>query len=175
MRRKLVGLAVAALLITTAARPANAQARGYIGFGAGLSIPTGAFGDSFDTGWLGQVVAGITSANGMLGGRVDGQYLRNEAKGSLGKAKLIGANFDIVWTPGKRPAKLHPYLLGGVGFYNNDGANQTKFAYNLGGGLQIHLGGSASLFTEARWISIQTSPAKTNFIPIVVGLRFGGV
>ena len=178
MRRKLVGLAVTALLITGAARPANAQARGYVGFGAGLSLPVGDFKTCCKLGWLGQVVAGVTGANGVLGGRIDGMYARNSVKGTGGGSlKLLGVNADLVWTPGKRPAKVHPYLLGGLGFFNvkSSGAGQTKFAFNFGGGLQIHSGDRMSIFTEARFISIKSSGGSTNFIPISVGLRWGGV
>lgn len=177
MRRKITGLAAAAFLAgTLGATPALAQARGYIGFGAGLSIPTGTFGDCCKTGWLGQVVAGITGASGMLGGRIDGMYVRNSVKGTGGgKSKLIGVNADLVWTPGQRPAKIHPYLLGGLGFFNSDDRDETKLAFNVGAGLQVHMTERMGFFTEARFISIRTTGASTNFIPIAVGLRWGGV
>jgi hypothetical protein len=183
MRRKLVGLAVTALLITTAAHPAAAQARGYIGFGAGVSIPVGSFADNYKLGWLGQVIAGVTGANGTIGGRIDGMYAANKLKGATGTTyssttlKLLGVNADLVWTPGQRPAKVHPYLLGGLGFYNSKGGSvgETKLAFNLGGGLQIHSGNRMSVFTEARFISIQHKGGSTSFIPISVGLRWGGI
>lgn len=178
MRRKVVGLAVAALLITGAARSATAQARGYVGFGAGVALPMGNFKNAVKTGWLGQVIAGVTSANGMLGGRIDGMYIRNSLKGTGGgSTKLLGANLDLVWTPGQRPAKVHPYLLGGVGFFNakSSGPSQTKFAFNLGGGLQVHLANRMDFYTELRYISIQTTGGSTGVLPISIGLRWGGV
>jgi opacity protein-like surface antigen len=108
------GLAAAALLMAVTAQNATAQARGYIGFGAGLSLPVGDFKDCCKTGWLGQVIAGVTGASGMIGGRIDGNYIRNSVKGTGGlHSTLLGANLDLVVTPGKRPAKVHPYLLGG--------------------------------------------------------------
>ncbi len=180
MMRKITGLAATALLFgAIAAQPAAAQARGYVGFGGGLSIPTGDFADGFKTGWLGQVVAGITGPSGVLGGRIDGQYVRHSPDVGTGHIRMIGVNGDLVWTPGKRPAKMHPYLLGGVGFYNAKASGatdgETKFAFNLGAGLQIHLKDRMDFFAEGRWVSIRSDPGSTNFIPIVVGLRFGGV
>ena len=184
MRSKLSGLAVAALLLAGAASPAAAQARGYFGFGAGVSLPIGDFKTEAKLGWLGQVVAGVTAPNGILGGRIDGMYARNSAKGTAGfHFGLFGVNADLVVTPGHRPAKVHPYLLGGLGFYNlkvggpsgYTGTSSTKLAWNLGAGLQIHSGDKMSVFTEARFISILISGGSRNFIPISVGLRWGGI
>lgn len=180
MSRKVVGFAVTLLLVGAAARPAAAQARGYVGFGAGLSLPVGDFKTCCNLGWLGQVVAGVTGKSGMIGGRIDGMYAANKIKGgsstySAGTFKLFGANADIVLTPGKRPAKVHPYILGGVGFYNAKvTASETKFAFNIGAGLQIHAGNRMDVFAEGRFISVSTE-TKTNFIPISIGLRWGGI
>ncbi len=183
MRGKLMSLAVASLLVGGAVSSASAQARGYVGFGAGLSLPIGSFKDNYKLGWLGQVIAGVTGANGMIGGRIDGMYAANKLKGATGTTyssstlKLFGVNADVVWTPGKRPAKVHPYLLGGVGFFNAKGgsASSTKLAINGGGGVQIHAGNKMDFYTELRLISVQTSGKSTNFIPISVGLRWGGI
>ena len=179
MMRKITGLAVTALLLgAVGAKPATAQARGYIGFGGGLAVPTGDFNNCCKTGLLGQVIAGITGPSGVLGGRIDGMYARNNVKSpGSGHATHLGVNADLVWTPGKRPAKMHPYLLGGVGFFNSEFGNfdETKFAWNAGAGLQVHLGGRMDFFGEARYLSIQTTDGSTNMIPIVIGLRWGGV
>lgn len=179
MMRRITGLVATALLFGgAAATPAAAQARGYVGFGAGLAIPTGHFQDCCKTGPLGQVVAGITGASGVLGGRIDGMYIRNGVSGTgTGHVTHIGVNADIVFTPGKRPAKLHPYLLGGLGFFNSKLGNfsETKFAFNLGAGMQVHLGGRMDLFAEGRYLSVQTEGGSTNMVPITLGLRWGGV
>jgi opacity protein-like surface antigen len=180
MTRKTTGLVAAALLVgMVAATPGSAQARGYFGFGGGLSVPTGDFAEGFKTGWLGQFVAGITGASGMIGGRIDGQYVRHSLDVGTGNVRMIGVNGDLVWTPGRRPAKLHPYLMGGVGFYNAKASNategETNFAFNLGAGLQVHLKEGMDFFAEGRWISVRSDPGSTNFIPIVLGLRFGGI
>ena len=179
MMRKITGLAATALLFgAIAATPAAAQARGYVGFGAGVAVPTGDFKNCCKTGFLGQVVAGITGASGVLGGRVDGMYIRNNVKSpGSGHATHLGVNLDVVWTPGKRPASVHPYLLGGIGFFNSEFGNfdETKFAFNAGAGLQVHMGAQMSFFGEARYLSVQTTGGSTNMIPIAIGLRWGGI
>ncbi|HEU5220368.1 MAG TPA: outer membrane beta-barrel protein [Gemmatimonadales bacterium] len=185
MRYRLAGLSVMALLLAGATRPAAAQARGYVGFGAGVSVPLGDFADDYKLGWLGQVVAGVTGASGKIGGRIDGMYARNALKGTGGfHLGLFGANADIVFTPGKRPAKVHPYILGGVGFFNaklggpsgyTGGSSSTDFAWNLGAGIQIHTSSKMDFFTEARFISISSDPSSTNFLPISIGIRWGGI
>jgi opacity protein-like surface antigen len=181
MRRKIPGLMAAALVLgAVAANPAAAQARGYVGFGGGVSLPMGDFGDGAKTGWLGQVIAGITGPNGRFGGRIDGMYLRHSAEVGDAKSKMIGVNADLVVSPGSSAAKVRPYVLGGVGLVNAKaevngvtGDGDTNFAFNLGGGLQFKAG-SLGIFLEARYFNVSSDPGSTSFIPIVVGLRFGG-
>lgn len=186
MRCTMSGLTLTALLLAGATSPAAAQARGYVGFGAGVSLPLGDFKDDYKLGWLGQVMGGVTGKSGMIGGRIDGMYTRNSGKGAASgfHVGLFGANADLVVTPGKRPAKVHPYLLAGVGFFNikvggpsgyTTGNSSTKFAWNAGGGLQIHTGNRMDVFTEVRYISVSTEGGSTHFLPIAIGLRFGGI
>lgn len=182
MKRIVVTLVATGMLTAALAAPAAAQARGYVGFGAGVSLPTGDFGEGVKTGWLGQVIAGITGANGMLGGRIDGMYVRHSFDGTVdGSTTLLGANADVVLSPGSAGAKLRPYVLGGIGFFNgkskvagvsSDG--ETKFAFNLGGGLTVKAGARMAVFLEARYISVRTEGSSTGFIPISIGLRWGG-
>ena len=180
MKRVLTGL-VALGLVAGAAAPAGAQARGYVGLGGGLSVPTGDFADGVKTGWLGQLIAGITGPNGRFGGRIDGMYVRHSWEAvDDASTTLFGANADLVVTPGAEGAKLRPYILGGVGFFNGkqkvggvSGEGETKFAFNFGAGVNIKAGARMSVFAEGRYISVRTEDA-IGFIPISVGLRWGG-
>ncbi|HEX7023282.1 MAG TPA: outer membrane beta-barrel protein [Gemmatimonadales bacterium] len=147
----------------------------------GLSIPTGDFGDIVKTGWNGQVVAGITGPNGRFGGRIDGLLSRHDWDGVADThTTLLGANADLVVAAGTESAKVRPYALGGVGFFNvksksgsvsSDG--ETKFAFNVGAGLSLKAGERLSFYLEGRYINVQTDPS-IGFIPITVGLRWGG-
>jgi len=180
MNRIVRGVLVAGVVASVAAGGAQAQARGYVGFGAGVSIPTGDFGDSFGTGWLGQVVAGITGPTGVIGGRVNGTFMRHSHDTvDDASVRLLGVMGDLVFSPGTGEAKLRPYLLGGLGYQNAKSEvgsleeSESEFAYNFGAGVNIAVG-RAKLFIEGRWLSIQTEGESTNLIPLSVGLRFGG-
>jgi opacity protein-like surface antigen len=182
MKRTLAGFLGTGMLSLALVAPAQAQARGYVGFGGGLSIPTGDFGENYKMGWLGQVIAGITGPNGMLGGRIDGMYIRHSLDAATeGSIAMLGANGDLVVSPGNADAKIRPYLLGGIGFFNvkpelgsTELPSDTKFAFNLGAGLRFGGGGRMSFFVEGRYLSIQTEGNSTGMIPIAIGVRWGG-
>jgi hypothetical protein len=181
MNRIARGVLVAGAVASLAAGGVQAQARGYIGFGGGVSIPSGDFADVVGTGWLGQVVAGITGPTGKIGGRINGTYTRHAFDTPLDddpNIRFIGVMGDVVFSPGSGEAKLRPYLLGGLGFQNGKdntvtAEGETDFAFNFGGGVNFAMG-RIKLFVEGRWLSIRSDPASANMIPISVGLRFGG-
>ncbi len=183
MKRILRGVLAVTLVGTVAASSVQAQARGYVGFGGGVSIPTGDFADGNTTGWMGQVIAGITGPTGVVGGRISGSYIRHSIDDPLieGNNRIIGAMGDVVFSPGLAEAKLRPYLLGGVGFQNGkadlDGVSgeqsETEFAFNFGAGVTIAVG-RIKVFAEGRWLSIRTEGEAVNLIPLTIGLRFGG-
>ena len=182
MKRMLAGLVASGFLMAVATAPAAAQARGYVGGGGGVAIPTGSFADGDKLGWLAQLIAGITGPSGRLGGRIDGDYSRHSFKGATaGHVGLFGANGDVVLSFGT--AKARPYVLAGVGFYNvkstlagggSYAASVTKGAFNGGAGVNIKTSGNMAVYLEGRFISIRTSGNSLNFIPLSVGLRWGG-
>jgi opacity protein-like surface antigen len=181
MKRITAGIMATGLLSLALAAPLAAQARGYVGLGGGLSIPTGNFADYAKTGWLGQVVAGITGPNGRIGGRVDGYFLKHTYDAvDDASVRFLGANADLVVAPGAMDAKVRPYLPGGIGIANGkekigsvESDGETKFSFNAGAGLMVKAGARMSLYVEGRWMSVRTDDA-INMIPITVGLRIGG-
>ena len=182
MKRTLAGFLGTGLLSLALVAPAQAQARGYVGFGGGRSIPVGDFSDAYKMGWLGQVVAGITGPNWMLVGRIDVIYIRHSFEGTVdGSTQMLGANGDLVVSPGSADAKIRPYLLGGIGFFNvkdevgsQEQEGETKFAYNIGAGLRFGGGGRMSFFFEGRYLNINTTGDSRSMIPIAIGVRWGG-
>ncbi len=188
MQRVLAGLLAAAAVICSGAGQASAQARGYVGGGLGVSIPTGDFADGANTGFLAQIIAGVTAANGILGARVNGSWIHHgvdEADPNVdARVRFVGVMIDGVLSPGASGSKLRPYLLGGIGFQNADvsastgnisiSADETEFAFNLGGGALIRAGPRMAVFAEVRWLSVRTEDAL-NMLPIVIGLRWGGL
>src|ERR1041385_7278223 len=118
MRRILVGIGLFALLFVVPTRPAAAQARGYVGAGAGVLIPTGDYADAVKTGWIGHVVAGVSGPKGLLGGRVNGSFERNKFDVGDDNFRFVGAMGDVVVSPMTGGGMARPYFLGGVGFQN---------------------------------------------------------
>jgi len=181
MKRMLVSSLAILTAGAIAASPAAAQTRASFMLGGGLTVPLGDFGDAAKLGWhgLGGVEFGFPTLP--VGIRVDGIYGQHKFENNPftdGKFKLFGANADVVWhskTPG-----VQFYVLGGPGIYNvkadpdvGSGTDETKFALN--GGAGIRFGTSmARFFAEGRYVNVFTSGSDAHFIPLTVGVQFGG-
>jgi hypothetical protein len=175
--KRIVSIAVAAgaALALTAA---TAQAQVALGVGGGLSIPTGDFGDAAKTGWNALANVGYNMPSG-LGVRGDFFYGQHSFKGGLdAKWKLAGGLGNLLYNfPGK--STVTPYVMGTVGFVNlkasatGASASETKITFGGGGGVKFKAGTDASIFAEARYLTINTSGSNANFIPITVGVSFG--
>lgn len=182
--KRMLHAAVALVLVSlVAASAAQAQtARASFFLGGGATIPTGDFGDGFKTGWNGVGGVNIMLPGVPFGIRVDGMYSQNklDAAGSDAKIKIFGGNADAVFAFGAPGSMVKPYVLAGVGAANakfDDGAgfsdSETKFAFNGGAGINFMLS-SVTIFVEGRYFSISTSGSNTNYIPVSVGVKFGG-
>src|ERR1041384_7287412 len=99
MRRILAGFGLFAMLVVLPTRPAAAQARGYFGLGAGVSIPTGNFADGGKTGWIGHVGAACPGPKGMIGGGVNGTFRKTSFDVGGGTFRPLGAMGDVVVSP----------------------------------------------------------------------------
>ena len=96
--------------------------------------------------------------------------------------QVIQGTANVVYTfTTAEESTFRPYLIGGVGLYNQkatgddsgDPDSQTDFGINGGAGFDFQLG-SVGLFVEGRFHNIFSDPDNTNFVPISVGVRFGG-
>jgi opacity protein-like surface antigen len=178
MKRFGTAILVGAVAALVAGFPSSAaaQARGYLLLGGGLSIPVGDYKDTgAKTGWLGQIAGGVTS--GVIGGRINGTFMRNGFDTSSEHFRILGAMADVTISP-KMTGKVAPYLLAGIGVQNGKSTttgaeSDTKFAWNAGAGLGLSAG-SVGLFLEARFLSVNTPGNKTNLIPISAGIKLGG-
>ena len=176
----LLGTAVSAAAQTKAVKR-DVSTRGYFGVGGGLAVPVGDYGDIAKTGFVANAIGGFTTKGGIWGARADIMWAQNSLKAEDGHERLLGLNLDAVITPGHRPANAHPYFLAGLGVYNGKDTNpavsgsSTKLAINAGAGLQVHTGHRTDVFIEGRFITVRTSGTALNFIPIVLGIRWGGV
>ncbi|MGH7568399.1 MAG: hypothetical protein ACREL9_05400 [Gemmatimonadales bacterium] len=62
-----------------------------------------------------------------------------------------------------------------MGYYNVDfgSVDESKVGFGGGAGLRFPMP-SATLSVEARYMNISTSGSSLTFIPIIVGVSFGG-
>jgi hypothetical protein len=194
----LLGAFGACLLAT----PAIAQRSNVLGFGAsmGANLPNGDYGDAAKVGVVANGFLDLRFADhfGLRGSLlwsrsdIDNPIIRSRGSVTLpsvfgpvsGNVNVLGASADAVMP--LSTSAFRPYLIGGVGVYRRRVAqdisgtitefeslreSDTKVGVNGGLGLELQVLGT-SLFTEARYYSINTPSSRTNFIPVTIGVRF---
>jgi opacity protein-like surface antigen len=125
----------------------------------------------------------VVPVNWPVGVQVDGNYslFKDDTPFDV-KFQVIYGTANIVYKfKTSEETHFRPYLIGGGGVYNfklegddiSGSDSQTKFGINAGAGFDFKAG-SAGLFVEGRFHDIFTSGSNTQFIPITVGVRFGG-
>lgn len=185
--------AVAMLLVGFLASAPTLQAQGAeFSLGGGIGIPSGDFDDVAKLGWHGLVGVSFVPTNWPVGIQIDGQYHQFKldedvvGAGSL-KDRLIFGTADIVYKfKSSETTRFRPYLIGGGGVYNlkttgssdvgsiiDTEGSTTKFGINAGAGFDFKAG-SAGLFLEGRFHNVFTEGSDLQFIPITIGVRFGG-
>lgn len=174
--------AVAALLVVHGTA-AQAQMSGGLtnpisfGLAAGSAIPTGALGDVTNSGYNVTGILGIKPPIIPVGFRVDASYngfgYKRSAAAS-GHAHVASATANVV-LDASFPL-LHPYLIGGLGYYNIGASSSTSsnnVGFDLGGGVSLGIPLTGiSVFAEARYNHVSTSGASTEFTPVVLGVMF---
>jgi hypothetical protein len=178
----------AVLMATVGAAPALAQGAKF-SVGGGLTLPLGDFGDAASTGFHGLAAVGFQPANLPVGFQIDGMYQRfgvEDAPDDFdGNTQVIQGTANVVYTFTTAEAStFHPYLIGGVGLYNFKPTGDdlqalvgdesvTDFGINAGAGFDFQAG-NVGLFIEGRFHNVFTEGESSNFIPVTLGIRFGG-
>jgi hypothetical protein len=196
-----VGAALGVALVVPAA-PLRAQLPGVgLGASLGANLPAQKYDEGAKPGVVGTLFAElrlgapVSLRGSLLWSRsdIDNPLIRPVNADNLpavragdvsGDVNLLGASADLAFDLGR--SMLRPYVVGGVGMYRRRvaqdirGATEeyrtlrrtdTDVGYNGGLGLKLALG-VASVFAEARYYSVRTTPDRTNFVPVMVGLSF---
>ena len=195
---------VAALVLVCLAATAAVAAQGRAQFGVGGSVtfPTGEFhadqnGDGFNAGWQGMLLVDLKPRSSPVGFRFDGTYGQNGGNDQLNadltafvgapttaKMKTLGGTANVTYTFHASTGGLGGYLLGGIGVYNvklaitsgntTADSSETKFAWDVGGGMTSRVG-RAALFFEARYFQVAQAFGgfRMTFLPITAGVRLG--
>lgn len=202
IRRPIAAAAVAMLASAAGARPAVAQLPGIsLGASIGANVPRGRFDASTKTGLVANGMATLRLSHA-LGIRAEALWSRSDLDSPLirqigskvlppggyrdvsGNVNLIGGLADVVLSTGS--SFVRPYVIAGVGVYHRRVAqdlagtidefrhlslHDDDVGYNGGVGLRLSLL-KLSAFVEARYHSVGTSPDRTNFVPVTVGVMF---
>jgi opacity protein-like surface antigen len=159
------------------------QAQGaQFSLGAGAGIPLGTFDDVVKLGW--QATGAVSYAPGSLpvSLQLDGTYSQFSDESPFDiKSQLIYGTADAVYRfQSAASTRFRPYIIAGVGVYNSKatgadalGGSATNFGLNAGAGLDFRAG-KAALFLEGRFHNVFSAGPNIEFIPINLGVRFGG-
>ena len=180
-----VALSAAAAALTAATAAAQAPINpSSFGVSAGAVIPTGTFGDAYNTGYSVDGIIALRVPTLPVSFRGEVGYARFGAKLSdnTNSRVISGVGNLVLGIPAGPTAVVRPYLIGGVGAYNGrrsegvgnntfNEASQTDVGLNGGIGIEIPLSGLTG-FGEVRYTSIFTEGTHTNYVPIRFGIRF---
>ena len=177
--------AVAALAMGMLVSASALHAQGAeFSLGGGVDLPLGDFDDAAKLGFHGLAGVSVVPTNWPVGIQVDGSYAQFSDDTPLDrKIQLIYGTANLVYKfKTSEESRFRPYLIGGGGVYNvkpkGDDVDpladsETKFGINAGAGFDIKAG-SAGIFIEGRFHDAFTTGPNTTFIPITLGVRFGG-
>ena len=177
--KAVAALALGMLVSTSALRAQGAE----FSLGGGLDFPLGNFDDFAKMGFHGLAGVSVFPANWPVGIQVDGNYaqFKDDSPADIKNQFIFGTANLVYKFKTSEETRFQPYLIGGGGVYNfkqtgNDAITDqsfTKFGINAGAGFDVKAG-SVGLFIEGRFHNMFTSGSDRTFIPITVGLRFGG-
>jgi len=187
-----LGKGVAALVAGMLLGAPALQAQGAeFALGGGLGVPLGDFDDDAKIGWHGLAAISFVPDGWPVGIQFDGSYqqfsMDDERFPGFSGVKhrfLMGTGNIVFKFKTSEESTFRPYLLGGVGLYNGKttadddpgdvlGGGETDFGVNAGAGFDFKAGG-AGLFIEGRFHNVMSEGTNERFIPITLGIRFGG-
>lgn len=189
LSKGIAALAVGMLLGAPALRAQGAE----FALGGGVGVPLGDFDEAAKLGWHGIAELSFVPEGWPVGIQIDGSYQQFSFDddafvgfSGLKERFLVGTGNIVFKFKSSEESTFRPYLLGGLGVYNHkvtgsDDPNdvlpggQTDFGINGGAGFDFKAGG-AGLFIEGRFHNVFTGGDEDNrqFIPITLGIRFGG-
>ena len=175
MKRVTSVLAAAALALVVGASSAQAQTL-VVGVGGGVVLPQGDLNDVAKMGYHGAAMAWyiLPSNLGFRGDLIYAVVPGDDDKGFTENFKLMTgvANVSYMFKGSK---SITPYVIGSLGYFSvkyDDFDSESDLGFGGGAGILINTGGKAKIAIEARYISIQSDPSKTNLIPVTAAIAF---
>ena len=157
--------------------PSNAKPVGsLIGFGAGALLPEGPFSEFNDPSYF--IQSRSLYVEKVIGGRAAAYYGDTEGSNGQGGGHVYGFDFDFLLKFGS--ATTFAYVYAGAGYGSlaysapdpTTGAAVRHSGYDWcwTGGIGVTI--KRDFYIEASYISYQTGPEATEFIPVVIGFQF---
>ena len=173
----LLALAVAPAHAATGSRKSSGKETGtLVGFGAGALLPQGPFADFNDPSYLIQSRTLIVKK--ILGARVGAYYGDTEGADGGAGGRVYGVDFNVLLKAGS--ADTFGYFFAGAGYgtltYTTAGLTPGS-SMRVGGHDWCWTGGIGitfrrAFYLEASYVSYQTNPEATSFIPVVIGFQY---
>jgi hypothetical protein len=177
--------AAAALTLGTLAVAAPLEAQGRsttgprFGIAGGVSQPTGDLGDAADLGFNVTGTLDIAPEAIPFPLRFDLMFNRWGGDGFDGSIRSFAGIANGVFNIPTQQGGLEPYVLGGLGIYNNavnaddfEDDSETDLGINFGGGFRFLLSGFDT-YVELRYHNVFGGDEnEASFLPIVFGIRF---
>jgi hypothetical protein len=181
---------VVGMLLSAPALPAQGVE---FALGGGIGVPLSDFDEEAKLGWHGIAELSIVPEGWPVGIQFDGSYQQFSIEddvvvgfSGLKERFLMGTGNVVFKFKTSEESTFRPYLLGGLGIYNHKltgsddpddilPGGETDFGINAGAGFDFKAGG-AGLFIEGRFHNVFTGDGEPErrFIPITLGIRFGG-
>jgi hypothetical protein len=171
-----------------------------LSLGLGTLIPQGTLAENSKSGFVGIAGLGLPLGD-RFGLRLEALWANSDLDGALlpsapggitfpangeisGDVRLVGGLASLTVDLGK--AFLRPYVLGGAGYYQRSVSqtatdafeqisrldrDESVVGFHGGIGLRTSLLG-VTVFGEARYHTVNTGESKTNFAPLLIGVRF---
>ena len=187
LSKGIAALAAGMLLSAPALRAQGAE----FALGGGVGVPLDTFDDEAKLGWHGLAAISFVPNGWPVGIQFDGSYQQFSLEDAafpgfdgLKNRLLVGTGNLVFKFKTSEESTFRPYLIGGGGVYNSKltGSDDpgdvlpggtTDFGVNVGAGFDFKAGG-AGLFVEGRFHNVFNDGADLKFIPITLGIRFGG-
>jgi opacity protein-like surface antigen len=172
-------LRIGALAVILAVSPVSANAQSnatHFNLAAGVTLPTGTFGDRNDAGYNVIVGLGVKQRGSALGFRAEGIYNEFSEHGTNDKSHAGGVTANAIYdlATNSRSNTSSLFIIGGVGYYNPrepsfSSESLTKIGWKVGGGFEFPLSGF-SAYIEARYHTVSNTDVR--FVPLSFGLVF---
>ncbi len=147
-----------------------------VGVGAGVLLPQGPFSEFNDPSYF--IQSRSLYVEKIVGGRAAAYYGDTAGKNGVGGGRVYGFDFDVLVKFGS--AKTFGYVYAGAGYgtltysapdpTTGTAVRHSGYDWCWTGGIGVTI--KRKFYMEASYISYQTGPEKTEFIPVVIGFQF---